>query len=65
MPIVKEFEEGKHYYLDGNRVIFTAFYLLERGFCCGSKCRHCPFDPPHNQGIEEIKKEFCHLKKST
>ena len=65
MRQVKEFEEGKHYYLEGSRVVFTALYLLERGFCCASKCRHCPFDPPHTQGGEEIQKEFCHLKKDT
>lgn len=23
--------------------VFTAFYHLKRGSCCGSGCRHCPF----------------------
>jgi hypothetical protein len=23
---------------------FTAQYLLERGYCCGNGCRHCPYD---------------------
>ena len=24
--------------------VFTAAYHLRRGTCCGSGCRHCPFD---------------------
>ncbi len=24
--------------------VFTAEYLLERGNCCRSGCRHCPFE---------------------
>jgi uncharacterized protein DUF5522 len=23
--------------------VFTAPFLLERGYCCDSGCRHCPF----------------------
>lgn len=26
--------------------VFTAAYLLDRGYCCGSGCRHCPYDDP-------------------
>ncbi len=25
-------------------VVFTKLFHLERGKCCGSKCRHCPFE---------------------
>ncbi|HXK56031.1 MAG: hypothetical protein KDI74_04615 [Gammaproteobacteria bacterium] len=35
--------EGRHYYLEGNYVVFTALYHRSRGDCCGSACRHCPF----------------------
>lgn len=31
------------YYFDGPYVVFTAAYLLKRGICCGSGCRHCPY----------------------
>lgn len=24
-------------------VVFTASYLAERGYCCESGCRHCPY----------------------
>jgi hypothetical protein len=23
--------------------VFTAAFLYERGWCCGSLCRHCPY----------------------
>jgi hypothetical protein len=23
--------------------VFTAAFLLEKGYCCGSGCRHCPY----------------------
>ncbi len=31
------------YYFDGPYIVFTAAYLLKRGTCCGSGCRHCPY----------------------
>ncbi|MBA3767467.1 MAG: hypothetical protein H0W99_10850 [Acidobacteria bacterium] len=24
-------------------MVFTAHYLLQRGFCCENDCRHCPY----------------------
>jgi hypothetical protein len=24
--------------------VMTAYYLSERGYCCGVGCRHCPWD---------------------
>jgi hypothetical protein len=38
-------EEGD-FYLDEKTgfLVLTARYLLKRGFCCGSGCRHCPYD---------------------
>lgn len=35
--------EGVDYYREGEWVIFTAAYLLRRGYCCESGCRHCPY----------------------
>lgn len=37
--------EGEDYYREGAAVVFTARYLLRRGYCCGNGCRHCPYDP--------------------
>lgn len=35
--------EGVDYYLENGYLVFTAHYLLKRGACCGSGCRHCPY----------------------
>ena len=28
---------------DTGNFVFTAVALLERGYCCDSGCRHCPY----------------------
>lgn len=38
-----ELIEGEDYYLENGKWVFTAKYLLDRGFCCQSGCRHCPY----------------------
>ena len=35
--------EGVDYYLENGRWVFTAAFLLRRGYCCNSGCRHCPY----------------------
>jgi hypothetical protein len=35
--------EGIDYYTENGFVVFTAHYLRNRGFCCESGCRHCPY----------------------
>jgi hypothetical protein len=38
-------KEGIDYYiLPSGLLVFTAKYLLERGYCCGNGCLHCPYD---------------------
>ena len=36
--------KGEDYYINqlGNWV-FTAAYHLQRGYCCNSGCKHCPY----------------------
>ena len=40
----KEFVEGRDYYLEDGRVIFTKEYLEKRGPCCGNACVNCPYN---------------------
>jgi hypothetical protein len=41
----QELIENEDYYFNEKGLItFTAKYLLERGYCCGSGCRHCPYN---------------------
>jgi hypothetical protein len=44
--------EGQDYYCEGPAIVFTAHYLLRRGYCCDSGCRHCPYKTaPVNQQV--------------
>ena len=38
-----ELKEGIDYYLEDGLFVFTSVYLLKRGYCCESGCRHCPY----------------------
>jgi hypothetical protein len=35
--------EGLDYYIEKGLYVFTEHYLLKRGYCCQSGCRHCPY----------------------
>ncbi len=35
--------EGKDYYIENGKYVFTSHYLKTKGYCCGSGCRHCPY----------------------
>ena len=38
-------EEGLDYYFnEEGKMVLTAHYLLNRGYCCGNGCKHCPYD---------------------
>jgi len=39
----EELVEGLDYYTENGFVVFTERYLRNRGFCCRSGCRHCPY----------------------
>jgi hypothetical protein len=42
---MKPLIEGEDfYYNDQGYMVLTAQYLLQRGFCCGNGCKHCPYD---------------------
>ncbi len=55
---VKSYKDGMvediHYYVEGERVVFTALFHLQRGQCCGNHCRHCPYYPKHNKGTVNV-----------
>ena len=37
-------EEIDYYYNEEGLIVLTEKYHLERGFCCGNGCTHCPFN---------------------
>jgi hypothetical protein len=38
-----QLEEDVDYYIEDGLYVFTEHYLLNRGYCCQSGCRHCPY----------------------
>lgn len=57
----KELIEGTHYYInDEGYIVLTTLYHLEKGFCCGMGCLHCPYhyeNVPEKQRIELLKEK--------
>ena len=42
---MKELTEGIHYYFnEDGYVVLTEKYHLEKGYCCGMGCLHCPYE---------------------
>ena len=37
------FIEHLDYYVENGRLVFTEWFHLKRGQCCGNGCRHCPY----------------------
>ena len=35
--------QGRHFYIENGNYVFTEYYLKNRGYCCGNRCRHCPY----------------------
>jgi hypothetical protein len=59
----EEFIEGIHFYFDeSGLMVLTQKYHLERGFCCGNGCRHCPFD--YENVSKKARKELSPKKKN-
>jgi hypothetical protein len=48
-PKEAEFIEGVHYYIEDGLMVLTERFLLERGYCCKSDCRHCPYPKDENK----------------
>ncbi len=40
----KTMDDDEPYAGSDGLVIFTAEYLLQRGYCCGNGCRNCPYN---------------------
>lgn len=40
-----EWIEGIHYYYnEAGLIVLTEKFHLQRGYCCGNGCKHCPYD---------------------
>ena len=59
----QELVEGEDYYLNENKLlVFTEKFLLDRGYCCGSGCLHCPYN---YDAVAEPKRSELLIKRNT
>ncbi|MGN6541267.1 MAG: DUF5522 domain-containing protein [Ginsengibacter sp.] len=50
----ENFIEGIHFYFDRTGLmVLTEEYHLERGYCCGNGCRHCPYNYENVADVEK------------
>ena len=56
-----ELIEGIHFYInEDGYIVLTEKYHLEKGFCCGMGCLHCPYqyenvEEPHRSVLLDQK----------
>ncbi|MBK8563812.1 MAG: hypothetical protein IPN76_10845 [Saprospiraceae bacterium] len=36
--------EDLDFYWESGKMVLTAYFLKNRGYCCKNGCRHCPFE---------------------
>jgi len=39
----KQENTAPDYYFENGLMVMTESYHLKRGYCCGNKCKHCPY----------------------
>jgi hypothetical protein len=54
---MQELSEEEDFYYEGGLMVFTRRFHLRRGSCCGSGCRHCPYDPRWTKGATATAEE--------
>ncbi len=52
--------ENIDFYYEGGYMVLTEKYHIEKGFCCGNGCRHCPYN---FENVPEPKRSELLLKK--
>jgi Family of unknown function (DUF5522) len=53
---MEEMIEGIHYYMnEDGLMVLTEKYHLEKGYCCGNGCLHCPYN---YENVPEPKKSY-------
>lgn len=50
------------YYNEAGFIVLTEKFHLEKGFCCGNGCLHCPYDYIH---VEEPKRSQLLVQKAS
>ena len=53
LPSASALVAGEDYYSEGATIVFTARFLLRRGYCCESGCRHCPYGDLNERNLHQ------------
>lgn len=40
---LNKLKEGEDYIIKNGNVVFTSYFHIKRGFCCGNGCKNCPY----------------------
>ena len=54
----KKSPEPDFYKDENGKFVMTESYHIKRGSCCGSGCKHCPYEPQFKKGNKELKKSL-------
>ena len=54
----KKSPEPDFYKDDLGDIVMTESYHIKRRSCCGSRCRHCPYEPQYQKGNKELQKSL-------
>ena len=57
VPPLEERFKMDHYLNEDGFMVFTEKFHLRRGSCCGSGCRHCPYEPRYQKGAVQVRAE--------
>jgi hypothetical protein len=54
-------ESVDYYYNEDGYVVLTEKYHLDKGYCCGNGCKHCPYDfdnvpEPKKSNLQQVRK---------
>jgi 2-iminoacetate synthase ThiH len=44
--------------MDGDRVVFTALFHIQRGQCCGNGCKNCAYEPKYQKGNKIFQEQY-------
>jgi hypothetical protein len=56
-PVPEEIAKSNNtqdYYIENGYRVLTTHFLINRGYCCGNGCRHCPYHPQHTKGTQTL-----------
>ena len=52
----KKLKKNKAFLDEAGYMVMTKYCHKKRGYCCGSKCKNCPYDPSYIKGNKNLKK---------